>query len=108
MQKETFKKWALPVIVVGLVILALVSFMRRTHGYQVHILLPNGKTILADVADSPEEHLLGLFAAGSLPSGWRTLMGRAALWLGRIDLIISGYFPFNRLGFNSTVIAVKR
>ncbi|MEK6683329.1 MAG: class I SAM-dependent methyltransferase [Nitrospirota bacterium] len=38
----------------------------------------------------------------------RTFWGRLALVLGKIDLRVSGLFPFNRLGFNIMVIARKR
>jgi ubiquinone/menaquinone biosynthesis C-methylase UbiE len=38
----------------------------------------------------------------------RTFWGRLALWLGTIDLAVSGIFPFNRFGFNIMVIARKR
>ena len=38
----------------------------------------------------------------------RTLGGRAALWLGRIDLDLSDVYPFNRMGFNTIVVAKKR
>ena len=38
----------------------------------------------------------------------RTLWGRLALVLGRVDRGVSGRFPFNRFGFNIVVIAIKR
>ncbi|MBI3609869.1 MAG: class I SAM-dependent methyltransferase [Nitrospirae bacterium] len=38
----------------------------------------------------------------------RTVWGRAALGLGKIDLAVSGMFPFNRFGFNIMVVARKR
>jgi SAM-dependent methyltransferase len=38
----------------------------------------------------------------------RTFGGRTAIWLGRIDLDLSDVFPFNRMGFNSIVVARKR
>ena len=37
----------------------------------------------------------------------RTIPGRMALWLGKVDLAVSGFFPFNHFGFNNIVIAVK-
>lgn len=37
----------------------------------------------------------------------RTFWGRLALLLGKIDLSVSGIFPFNRFGFNIMVIARK-
>ncbi|MBI3812340.1 MAG: class I SAM-dependent methyltransferase [Nitrospirae bacterium] len=37
----------------------------------------------------------------------RTLLGRLALILGKIDLSVSGLFPFNRFGFNIMVMARK-
>jgi len=38
----------------------------------------------------------------------RTLMGKLALLLGRIDLRLSGVYPFNRFGFNFIITAKKR
>ena len=38
----------------------------------------------------------------------RTFPGRLALGLGKIDLAVSGVFPFNRFGFNIMVVARKR
>jgi ubiquinone/menaquinone biosynthesis C-methylase UbiE len=38
----------------------------------------------------------------------RTIMGRLALWLGRLDLWVAGVAPFNRLGFNTVVVARKK
>lgn len=35
-------------------------------------------------------------------------LGRFALGLGKIDLVLSGVFPFNRLGFNVLVVARKK
>ncbi len=37
----------------------------------------------------------------------RSLIGRLALGLGRLDLALSGSFPFNRIGFNLIVTARK-
>ena len=44
----------------------------------------------------------------TLERGRRSFLGRVALGMGRMDLVVSRRFPFNRLGFNSLVIAVKR
>jgi len=38
----------------------------------------------------------------------RSLWGRMALALGKIDLYFSGVFPLNRFGFNTMVILRKR
>lgn len=37
----------------------------------------------------------------------RTVLGRVALGLGKIDLAVSGNYPFNRFGFNVLVVAKK-
>jgi ubiquinone/menaquinone biosynthesis C-methylase UbiE len=37
----------------------------------------------------------------------KSLLGRAGIALGRLDLILSGTFPFHRLGFNNMVIMKK-
>ncbi|HET6466123.1 MAG TPA: class I SAM-dependent methyltransferase [Nitrospiria bacterium] len=37
----------------------------------------------------------------------RTFLGSLAVWLGTIDLAVSGMYPFNRFGFNIMVIARK-
>ncbi|MFY9270355.1 MAG: methyltransferase domain-containing protein [Candidatus Manganitrophaceae bacterium] len=38
----------------------------------------------------------------------RTAVGKFALTLGKIDLALSGTFPFNRFGFNFVIMAKKR
>ena len=38
----------------------------------------------------------------------RTLIGKVAILLGRIDLLLSGVYPFNRFGFNFVITARKR
>lgn len=38
----------------------------------------------------------------------RTIMGTVAIILGKIDLFLSGVFPFNRLGFNHMLIVKKK
>ncbi len=43
-----------------------------------------------------------------LEKGSRTLMGKVALLLGRVDLLLSGIYPFNRFGFNFIITAKKR
>lgn len=43
-----------------------------------------------------------------LERGSRSWLGRMGLWLGRIDIRLSGTAPFNRLGFNTVVVARKR
>jgi ubiquinone/menaquinone biosynthesis C-methylase UbiE len=43
-----------------------------------------------------------------LEKGSRTLVGKLALFLGRIDLRLSGIYPFNQFGFNFIITAKKR
>ncbi|MBI3805109.1 MAG: methyltransferase domain-containing protein [Nitrospirae bacterium] len=43
-----------------------------------------------------------------LEKGKRSLVGRLALALGRIDLALSGTYPFSRFGFNFVVTARKK
>ena len=43
-----------------------------------------------------------------LENDQRSLWGRVALGLGRIDLALSDRFPFSRFGFNSIIIARKK
>ncbi len=43
-----------------------------------------------------------------LEKGKRSFPGRLALGLGKIDLALSGTFPFNRFGFNFVITARKR
>ena len=44
----------------------------------------------------------------SMERGPRTFFGRLALMLGKLDLACSGVFPFNRMGYNSVILARKR
>ncbi|MBI1824733.1 MAG: class I SAM-dependent methyltransferase [Nitrospirae bacterium] len=51
--------------------------------------------------------------ASLIPDKWlleekRTFLGSVAIFLGRIDLMISGIFPFNRFGFNHMLIVRKK
>jgi ubiquinone/menaquinone biosynthesis C-methylase UbiE len=43
-----------------------------------------------------------------LEKGERTMIGKLALFLGRLDLFLSGRYPFNRFGFNFIITAKKR
>jgi len=43
-----------------------------------------------------------------LEKGSRSLLGRLALGLGRLDLRLSNVYPFNRFGFNFVITARKR
>ena len=57
----------------------------------------HGHNILASLI--PDRYLL--------EHGRRTIPGRIALGLGKVDLAVSGFFPFNRFGFNTMVVARK-
>jgi ubiquinone/menaquinone biosynthesis C-methylase UbiE len=51
--------------------------------------------------------------ASLIPDRWlleekRTFLGRVAILLGKIDLWISGIYPFNRFGFNHMLIVRKK
>jgi ubiquinone/menaquinone biosynthesis C-methylase UbiE len=51
--------------------------------------------------------------ASCIPDRWlleekRTLLGKLAIVLGKIDLLLSGIYPFNRFGFNHMLIVRKR
>ena len=67
MLTNKFRKWFIPIFLVGLVIFSGRSFLNQADLYQFRVVMPDGGEILADVADTPEEHLFGLFTAGSLP-----------------------------------------
>jgi uncharacterized membrane protein (UPF0127 family) len=67
MNKEKLKQWILPALLGGLVILAVLNLMSKTRGLQVQLHFPNGGSLTAEVADSPEEHLMAFYAAGTLP-----------------------------------------
>ena len=60
------KKWLIPVLLVGLVILSGISLFKKSQTYRIHITLPDGKVLLSEVADSEGEHLLGFYMAASL------------------------------------------
>ncbi len=66
--------------------------------YRLEITGYHGHNILASIV--PDRYVL--------EQRRRTLGGRLALGLGRLDLFVSGAFPFNRLGFNIMVVARKR
>jgi len=66
--------------------------------YGLEIKEYHGHNILAAVV--PDRYVLENYQ--------QSLWGRTALWLGKIDLALSDRFPFNRLGFNSIIIARKK
>ncbi len=57
-----------------------------------------GHNILASLI--PDRYLL--------ETGERTLMGKVALSVGKLDLALSGVYPFCRFGFNFVLMARKR
>jgi ubiquinone/menaquinone biosynthesis C-methylase UbiE len=65
---------------------------------QLEIISCRGHNILASLI--PDRYLL--------EKKERTLIGKLALFLGRIDLRLSGIYPFNRFGFNFIITAKKR
>lgn len=65
-KKKKSKKWLIPVILVVLLTLSGISLFNQGQTYRIQIVLPDGKVLLAEVADSQEEHLLGFFMAGLL------------------------------------------
>jgi ubiquinone/menaquinone biosynthesis C-methylase UbiE len=70
-----------------------------------HLLEQNGLTVM-------EWHGHNIFAS-LIPDKWlleekRTLLGSVAIFLGKIDLLLSAVFPFNRLGFNHMLIVRKK
>jgi ubiquinone/menaquinone biosynthesis C-methylase UbiE len=62
------------------------------------ILSCRGHNILASLI--PDRYLL--------EKGKRTAIGRLALAIGKLDLVLSGTYPFNRFGFNFVVTAKKK
>jgi len=68
----------------------------KTHGFE--IVGYHGHNILASLI--PDRYVL--------EQDRRTFLGRLALIFGKIDLAVSGIFPFNRFGFNIMVIARKK
>ncbi len=65
--------------------------------YQLEMISCRGHNIFASLI--PDRYLL--------EKGERTLLGRVALWLGQLDLMLSGTYPFNRFGFNFVITARK-
>jgi uncharacterized membrane protein (UPF0127 family) len=89
-QKENLRKWMLPAILVGLLILVVLNMMKRSDTMRVHVVFPDGGGVLADVADSPEEHLLALFVADRLKEGQGVLLmyeesGLHGLWTRNVQ-----------------------
>ena len=85
------KKWLLPVLLIGLVVLSGISLFNRSQTYQIQIILPDEKVLLAEVADSQEEHLLGFFMAASLTPDFAVLFiyeepGLQSLWSRNIQI----------------------
>lgn len=70
---------------------------RLTKKYGLEVLGYHGHNMLASFI--PDRFILESLDGNRL--------GRIALGLGKIDLLLSGTFPFNRFGFNSVVIARK-
>lgn len=66
--------------------------------YGLEIKEYHGHNILAAIV--PDRYVLENYR--------RSLWGWMALWLGKIDLTLSDRFPFNRLGFNTIIIARKK
>lgn len=66
--------------------------------YGLEIKESHGHNVLAAIV--PDRYVLENYR--------RSLWGWMALWLGKIDLTLSGRFPFNRLGFNTIIIARKK
>jgi ubiquinone/menaquinone biosynthesis C-methylase UbiE len=64
----------------------------------LEILSCHGHNIFASLI--PDRYLL--------EKGKRSMLGHLALRLGRLDLALSGTFPFNRIGFNFVITARKR
>ncbi len=65
--------------------------------YRLEVMEWHGHNIFASII--PDRYLL---------EEKRTLLGSAAIFLGKIDLLLSGIFPFNRFGFNHMVIVRKK
>jgi ubiquinone/menaquinone biosynthesis C-methylase UbiE len=81
-------------------------FKTFTHGELIRLLRRHDLEIL-------EYHAHNILASMipdrfALEQNKRSLWGRVALGLGKIDLYFSGVFPFNRFGFNTMVIVRKR
>ena len=66
--------------------------------YQLEIISCSGHNIFASLI--PDRFLL--------EKGRRSLLGRVALLLGKLDLLLSGLYPFNRFGFNFIMTARKK
>ena len=89
-QKEKIRKWLLPTILVGLLVLAVINQMSKTQTYQVQVLFPNGESLIAEVADSPEEQLMAFYMAGMLSEGQGVLImyeeaGKHGIWTRNIQ-----------------------
>ncbi|HEY5649735.1 MAG TPA: class I SAM-dependent methyltransferase [Nitrospiria bacterium] len=74
------------------------ELVRMTNKYGLELLGYHGHNILASII--PDR-----FTLKSLNGN---MLGRIALGLGKIDMRLSGVFPFNRLGFNSMVVTRKK
>lgn len=89
-QIKKLKKWLFPGILGGLFVLAILNMMKRSDTVQVHVVFPDGGGVVAEVSDSPEEHLLALFVAGRLQEGQGVLLmfdeaGLHGLWTRNIQ-----------------------
>ena len=90
-KKKKSKKWILPVILIVLVSLSGISLFNQSQTYRVQITLPDGKVLMAEVADSMEERLLGFFMAGSLTPDLAVLFiyeeaGNQKIWSRNIQM----------------------
>jgi len=65
--------------------------------YQLEILEWHGHNMFSSIM--PDRYLL---------EEKRTLLGSIAIGLGKLDLLLSGLFPFNRFGFNHMLIVRKK
>lgn len=65
--RQTLKRWLLAGLLVGVVTVGALNLMKGSGPKQFLVTTPSGGQILADVAESPEEQLLGLFFIKSMP-----------------------------------------
>ncbi len=89
MNKEKIRKWVLPGIVIGLLLLGSLNLLSKSQVMGVQVVFPDGGSVLAEVADTPEEYFLGFFATGSLPENTGILFlhkesGLHAVWTKNI------------------------
>lgn len=85
MKTEKIKKWVFPVLLAGLVILAGLNLVRKSQSFSVRVEFSNGRSLIAEVADSPEEHLMAFYSSGTLGRDQAVLImyeesGRHSVW----------------------------